>query len=299
LENNQAELKKGHLFAFCAFFFWGLFPLYWKQLHHVNVWEVIGHRIFWATFFLFIIHFKNGLRKELNIFNLPHSQRSKLVLSGILIFINWALFIWAVNRGFIIECSLGYFITPLMNVFLGVGFLKEKLKNYQWLSVSILVLAISYLFYHKASNAFIPLGLSLSFASYGLIRKKLNMPSTLALFYESSIMCVFALMYFGYLIYQNEFYYINGNLLDKFLLTGAGPVTLIPLILFGLSINRLPLSIIGIFQYITPTLQLLTGVFIYHEDFSIHSKITFVLIWIALLIFTTGGKLSRYFSKNN
>lgn len=290
--------QRGMWAAFSAFFFWGLFPIYWKWLKNINVWEVVGHRMFWSFLFLhcYLWH-RQGLFEVKRILKEGH-LRNKLVITSFLIFFNWALFIWAVRAGFVIECSLGYFMTPLMNIFLGVLFLDEKLKNYQWVSVMILLLSIIYLAFYQATNIFIPIGLAVSFGLYGLIRKKLKLDSIKALYVESGFMSLLYVFIFFYLyLNQKLSFFSSATWIENILLINGGLVTLIPLVLFGMALNLLPLSIVGVFQYIAPTLQLISGVFIFHEPFSFYMKTTFLLIWLALFIFTFGGKITSRWKK--
>ncbi len=297
--DSPSKLNRSGLWAaFFAFFSWGLFPIYWKWLKNINVLEVIGHRMFWSFVMLhFYLWYKNEFKEVKLLLKSKHS-RTRLITTSILIFFNWSLFIWAVRAGFVIECSLGYFMTPLMNIFLGVIFLDEKLKNYQWFAVLILFLSIVYLAIFQASNIFIPLGLAISFGLYGLIRKKLKVDSIKALYIESGLMSFLYLFIFGYLFWHSEINFIvKASLVEDFLLVNAGLVTLIPLVLFGFAVNLLPLSILGIFQYIAPTLQLLSGIFIFNEAFSNIMQTTFVLIWLALFIFTFGGKITSRWKK--
>lgn len=209
-----------------------------------------------------------------------------LTLSTLLIFFNWSLFIWAVYQNYIVECSLGYFITPLINVLLGVFILKEKLTKDQWLAVFLAAFGIVILLLQGIGRPEISLGLGLSFGLYGLIKKKGNVEALPSLFFETVILLIPALITFSLLMQKNQLAFVNGDLHNTILSVGAGLVTLIPLLAFGKAVRSVPLTTIGIMQYIAPSLQLLSGVFLFHEPFTKIHFFSFCFIWVGLIIFS-------------
>lgn len=280
---------RGVIWGLIAFFSWGLVPIYWKFLHHVGFNEVLGHRIVWASVFLGIFLFYKNQLSELKTILKIKKNIFILLASTILIFFNWNLFIWAVDKNFIVECSLGYFITPLINIFLGVFLLKEKLKIYQWVSVFLAFLGISFMLAANIGRPEISIGLALSFGLYGLLKKQMKVGSLHGLFFETTVLLLPALIYFSYLIKIDQFGFINFGLKTMLLLIGGGLVTSIPLVAFGFAVQSLPLSTIGIMQYIAPSLQLASGVFLYNEPFTKTHLYSFSFIWLGLLVYSVGG----------
>ncbi len=285
--------QSGVFWGILAFVTWGFVPIYWKFFSGVSFVEILGHRIVWASVFLALVLFWRG---EMGAFlKLLKSKNNlmTLILSTVLIFFNWSLFIWAVYQNYIVECSLGYFITPLINVLLGVFILKEKLTKDQWVSVFFAAIGIIILLLQGIGRPEISLGLGLSFGLYGLIKKRGNVEALPSLFFETVVLFIPALITFIYLHQQNNFHFVGGNLQNTFLSIGAGLVTLIPLLAFGKAVRMVPLTTIGIMQYIAPTLQLLSGVFLFHEPFTKIHFFSFCFIWMGLIIYTVGS-FSRY-----
>lgn len=261
---------------------WGLFPLYWPLLEPASPLEIVSHRAAWTSVFcIFILAFQKQLR---HMFSLMFTKRVfiRLVASSFLISINWLVYIWATNNGHVVEAALGYYINPLIIIAFGVILLKEKMRKMQWIAVGIATVGVLVLTIDYGRLPWIALTLATSWGSYGLIKKQLNLGAVEGLAIETLISFI---PYAGYLIYLGT--QGTGQWGHKpgltFLLTAAGAITAIPLLLFNGSTTRLPFSTIGLLQYITPTLQFSIGVWVRHEDMPAARWIGFVIIWGALV----------------
>jgi len=286
-------MNRGLLYAFTAYFLWGVFPLYWKQIHYIPAIEIIAHRIVWAFVFVsFVVWIKKDWRKLLFTIN-----NSKVLLTflitGMLLFINWLVYVWAVNAGFIVETSLGYFINPLVSVLLGVIFLNERLRIGQWIPVGIATLGVIYLTISYGSLPWIGLTLALSFGIYGLLKKTASLNSLQGFTLEIGFLFIPALVYIVFIELDSQGGFLSGTASDKFLLLCTGIATGLPLLLFGAAARRVPLSSLGFLQYIAPTLQFLIGVLIYGEAFTTNRLIGFGLIWIALGFYSADSLRNR------
>lgn len=279
-------MNKGMLFAITAYVMWGLFPLYWKMLQQVPALEILAHRMTWSLVFLLLLLL---VRRRWAWLKTAVSNRRTLLLvvaSAALLSLNWFIFIWGVNAGFIVEISLGYFINPLVSVLMGVFFLHERLRNGQWAAIFLAAAGVIYLAVRYGELPWIALSLAFSFALYGLIRKTAPLGSLEGLSLETALMFLPAL---GYLIYLESvgtaaFGHVDG--VTTGLLGLAGMVTAVPLLFFAAGARRIKLATVGILQYIAPTLQFLIGVFVYHEPFTADRLVGFSIIWLALLIYT-------------
>ena len=288
--------KLGLLFGVSAYGIWGLFPLYWPLLKPSGPVEIVAHRSVWTLLVCFIaLALLHQLTPTLKLMKNAKTF-FKLALTSLLISINWLVYIWGVNHGHVVECALGYYINPLIIIAFGVLLLKEKMRRLQWLSVGIAVVGVLVLTIDYGRPPWIALALALSWGSYGVIKKQLAIPALQGLTIETLISLPF---YGGYLLLlanQGKSHFGHGVGLTL-LLVGAGVVTAIPLLLFNGSGNRLPFTIIGLLQYITPTLQFLIGVVVRHEKMSVASWIGFFIIWGALI--TLGIDLLRSSSSGN
>ncbi len=282
------KVSRAHLAAMLAFSMWGLFPIYWKYFSDIPAWDLFGHRLLWSFVTLFLIMFfrnKLGLVKE--IWADP-KKRLMLVISALLISSNWLLYIYAVNIGRILEASMGYFLNPLINVFMGWLILKEKIRPTQWPAIILALLAIIILGIHTDITHFpwLALILSITFALYGLIRKLVHVGSMEGLLFETAVVIVPTLIYWQM---QNSgpFKTFHDLELNRALvLTLSGFVTSVPLILFAYSAKRLPLQTLGMIQYLSPSFKFMCGLFIFHEALSTERLQAFCLIWIALIWYT-------------
>lgn len=290
-------MNKGILYAVSAYIFWGIHPVYWKLLKHVDSVEIVAHRIFWSLiFFATIISYRKDWKSLFNKFY-ESDNNWIIILPAFLIGSNWATYIWAVNAGYIIETSLGYFICPLISVLLGVIFLGEKLRFLQWSSVLIALLGVFYMTFVYGEFPWISMFLAFSWAIYGLLRKKSPLGSIDGLTLETTILSIPVLFYLAYLLITNQSSFTM-NLSTSLLLMGTGINSGLPLLVFIVGARLINLSLIGILQYIYPTLIFLLGAFIYNEPMSETKLIGFIFIWIALIIYSTESilyknKLSR------
>jgi chloramphenicol-sensitive protein RarD len=278
-------MNRGHWQAVGAYILWGLFPVYWKWLHEVPPIQLLGHRIIWSfllllTAILLIRQWKPFIREVLRPKILP-----LYLLAAGLIGVNWLTYVWAVNAGFIVETSLGYFINPLLSVLIGIIFLREHLRRWQWVPVGLAASGILYLTYTHGSLPWIALTLAFSWAVYGLVKKVAPLGSLHGLTLETGILFLPVLAYLAFAEKTGQGAFLHKGLNNDALLIGAGLVTTAPLWLFSAAARRIPLSVIGMLQYIAPTLQFLIGVFVYGEPFTRPQFVGFGLVWVALVVF--------------
>lgn len=280
-------MRQGLLAAAAAYLIWGLFPLYWKLLSSVPALQIMAHRIVWCALFVALwLVMREGWAWTRTL-----SGRLLAMLAGssALIALNWWLYIWAVNSGHIVETSLGYFINPLVSVLLGVLVLRERLNPRQWLAVAVAAAGVLWLTTQAGRLPWIALLLAASFAGYGLIRKLAVVPSVQGLMVESGLLLVPALLFLAWLSSQGASAFGHADRTTDALLVISGLVTALPLVLFAYGARRIPLSMVGILQYLAPTLQLGLGVLVFHEPFTRMQAIGFGCIWAALLIYALDG----------
>jgi len=286
-------MNKGLIAGATAYFIWGLLPIYWKTIHLIRALEIIGHRIMWSFIFLAILLF---FRKDwMAIRNAVQEKEILLPLIGAagLLLINWLTYVWGVNAGFIVETSLGYFINPLINVVFGVFFFKERLRVFQWTAVVFAALGVFYLTISYGQLPWIALTLAFSFGLYGLLKKKARLGSTHGLTLETGILFLPAVGYLIWLTASNQGAFFQSNPVTIILLVLTGLATAIPLLLFANAAQNIDLSVLGLLQYIAPTMQFIIGVLIYGEPFDSNRLIGFSIIWVGLLIFSTEGVIFR------
>jgi chloramphenicol-sensitive protein RarD len=278
-------MKKGILYGIGAYSLWGFFPLYWKVLHGVPALQVIGHRIGWSFIILLIYIFVTRQWRDFSAVAFNTKTILLYAVAGILLSINWLVYVWGVNSGFIVETSLGYFINPLLSVLMGVIFLRERLRPAQWIPVVIAAIGVIYLTSVYGRLPWIALSLALSFGLYGLVKKLSPLGSLYGLTLETGMVFPAALIFLLFVQVKGTGAFLhNGTTVDLFLM-GAGIVTTIPLLMFASAAKQIPLTMIAILQFITPTLQFLIGVFVYKEPFDQSHLIGFVIVWVALVIF--------------
>jgi chloramphenicol-sensitive protein RarD len=279
-------MQKGMVYGFLAYLLWGLFPIYWKFLQHVNPLETLVHRILWAFVFVLITL---TVRKKWNVLSLIRQQPKMILtftLTSILITANWFTYLWAVTHNYIVEASLGYFINPLINVALGVIFLKERLRSGQLVAIVIAVIGVAYLTITYGSFPWIAIILALCFGFYGLLRKTAPLESLEGLFLETSILFFPCLVVVLFFIQTDQSAFVDFSHYTPYMLIFGGAITAVPLLLFSASARRITLIALGLLQYIAPTLQFLIGVYIYGEQFNRARFIGFCFIWTALIIYT-------------
>ena len=293
--NNE---KLGQIYAVLAFFIWGaIAPIYFKQVASVEPIEVLIHRIFWSFLLLIPLLF---ITKQIEVLKAIIKDTKKLkylAISTLFISINWLVFIWAVGNNKIIETSLGYYINPLVSVLLGYLFFSERMTKYQYIAIFIAFIAVLYQVFTLGTIPLLSLALALSFAFYGMIRKKINVGSIVGLFIETLILMPFALIGIYYLISTGKISFLHSNTNIDLMLSLGGLITIIPLLLFNGAATRMKLSTLGFFQYIGPSCSFFVAIFIYNEEFNFDKLITFSLIWIALLIFSLDSINTKHKNK--
>ncbi len=298
MNTNTDESRLGMIYAVCAFAFWGLIPIYFKQVSSVGAFEVLIHRIIWSVAVLILLII---ITKQIDIVKDLFKSLTKLkylVLSSFLVSTNWVIFIWAVSNNQIVETSLGYFINPLVNVVLGYIFFSERMNRNQYIAIFVATLAVLYQIVSLGEVPIISLALAFSFGLYGLVRKKIAIASIPGLFVETIVILPFALAYFYYLMDNNTNFFMAGDSYITFMLCLGGIITVIPLLLFNGAATRMKLTTLGFFQYIGPTIAFCVAIFVYDEPMNSDKMITFILIWIALVIFSWDGiKNKRIASK--
>lgn len=281
--------RNGLLAAIGSYVLWGVFPLYWYLLKHVPSLQIIAHRIVWcAVFVVGYLLLREGTAWLRESLARPKVGRL-LVASSLLISFNWGIYIWAVTNGRVIEASLGYFINPLVNVLLGVLVLRERLNRAQWVAVAIAAAGVLWLAFLHGQPPWVSLALAFSFAIYGLIRKVAHVDAIPGLAIESLILLVPALAWLAWAQVQGVGAFGNGTWGSDALLVFGGALTALPLIGFAYGARRIPYSLVGILQYIAPTLQLISGVWLLGEAFTGTQAVGFGAIWFALAIYAADG----------
>ncbi len=283
------KVNRGILYGIGAYSLWGLLPIYWKALQSVPATDILANRVVWSLVFVVLLL---TFRRNWDWLQ-PALGNPRIILTYVattcLLAVNWFTYIWAVNAGFIVETSLGYFINPLFNVLLGMLFLKERLRIGQLLALSLALGGVLYLTFGYGSFPWISIVLAVTFGFYGLIRKTAPLESTEALALETAALFIPAFAYLLYLNVNGTGTFGNSDLATNLLLIGTGVVTGVPLLLFGAAAKRITLTNLGLLQYIAPTLQFLLGVLVYNESFGRDQLIGFGFIWLALLVYTIEG----------
>jgi chloramphenicol-sensitive protein RarD len=281
-------MNAGIWYALGAYVLWGLFPIYWKWLQHVPALQVIGHRIGWSFILLLIVIIAT---KQWTKFRSTLTRRvlGVYLIAGLLLSINWLVYVWGVNSGQVVETSLGYFINPLLSVLLGLIFLKERLRPMQWIPIGLAAFGVVYLTWTYGSLPWIALSLAFSFGFYGLVKKTSPLGSLYGLTLETGLVFVPALAYLIFVENTGQGSFGHTGIGSDLLLVGAGVVTTVPLLMFASAAKRIPLTMVGIMQYIAPTIQFLLGVLVYKEPFTRTSLIGFSMIWVALIFFWVEG----------
>jgi chloramphenicol-sensitive protein RarD len=290
-------MDTGILYAASAFILWGLFPLYFKALHGFAPLEILAHRVVWSLVFLAIVL---GARRQWAwLGNVRHQPRvlAGFAASAFLLSINWSIYIWAVNNDHIVDASLGYFVNPLINVLLGFLLLKERLRRGQWMAVGLAALGVAWLTWQGGHPPWIALALAITFGFYGLLRKTAMLGPLEGLSLETLVLFPVALGWLAWLTifageHQNGF--AAASTASRLLMICAGPLTTIPLLLFAAGARRISFSLLGLLQYISPTIQLLLGVWLYHEPFGGARLAGFAIIWSALALYSFEGALHSW-----
>lgn len=286
----EKNYRLGIFYGLSAYCLWGILPVYWKLLESVSAFEILANRFIWSAVFVF---FLLAITKKLKIFAEETrfifstvKNACTMVAAAIIISFNWGIFIWAVESGRIVESSMGYYINPLVSVLFGMLFLKEKLDKLQIIAVLCAFIGIIIMIVKNGSLPWVSVSLAITFASYGLLKKIIPVSALTSIMWETILITPVALGYLYYLASDNICTYQSGNMLLTGLLMGAGIVTATPLLLFTSGAKLLPLKIVGFLQYISPTISLFLGVFVYGESFTATHLLAFGCIWLGLLFFT-------------
>jgi chloramphenicol-sensitive protein RarD len=287
-------MRTGILSAGLAFLCWGLFPLYFHAISDVPPMQIMVHRVLWSLLFLAIILTARRQWAWLGELRSRPRVMASFFVSSLLLSGNWLLYIWAVNNGHVIEASLGYFINPLVNVMLGYLVLKERLRRGQWAAIALAAAGVLWLTWQAGQMPWIALMLAAAFGGYGLMRKTAALGALEGLSFETLILFPFALGYLVWLGMHGQNSFVNtASDSTRWLLVAAGPITAIPLLLFASGARKIPLSVLGLLQYIGPTIQMSLGIFVFHEAFTQARLVGFVLIWSALALYAAEGLYQR------
>lgn len=276
---------KGIWYAIGAYTLWGLFPLYWHLITQVSAIEILAHRIFWSAVFMLFLTWQIYKIKLWPILK-SWTQMKYLLTTGILISANWGVYIWAVNNNHVVDASLGYYINPLINVMFGFFFLDERLNRLQKMALMLALIGVAYFTIDYGKFPYIALFLAFTFAGYGLLRKKAKINAIPALTIETVLIIPIALIFLISTFISHSNTYQVSDWSTILLLLGAGPATAIPLLLFGKAAETVPLSILGFIQYFSPTLQLIIGLFVFKESFTVAHVVCFSFIWAGLFLFS-------------
>ena len=284
--SSPSETRTGLLFAGGAYAFWGFAPLYWKLLGDVSSSEQLAHRLLWSLPILALLVAVRNVGPDLRNALRTTKTRRTLVLTTVLIGGNWFLFLWAIDAERVLEASLGYFITPLLSVFLGYFVLGERPRRPQWIAIAIATAGVLVLVFRLGSLPWVALTLAGSFGLYGLLRKTVDASPIAGLTFEVSLLAPLALVLLGLRWQQGNLSFGNAGLGTNLLLLAAGPVTVLPLVWFTNGARRLSLATLGLLQYLAPSLQFLLAVLVFGETFTQTHLIAFSLIWLALALYT-------------
>ena len=282
-----------------SYLLWGLLPVYWKQLSAVSAYEILSHRIIWSFFFmLMILSFMGRMVsfwEECKRLWADKSRGTLLALASFLITANWCIFIWAVTNRHVVDTSVGYYMNPLVSVLLGVVCFYERLSKMKWFSIAVAAAGISVMTWELGRFPLIAVGLASTFALYGAVKKKLNLDAFYSITLETFFVLPFALAYVLSLGNDGIGHFTVDDLRTAVFLIGAGAVTATPLVLYSIGANDLPLNVLGFCQYISPSITLLLGIFLFGEPFTRAQLSAFSFIWSALAVFTIADWRERKF----
>ncbi|KPJ88202.1 MAG: transporter [Spirochaetes bacterium DG_61] len=286
MSDEKSQAKVGILYALVAFTTWGFLPLYWRLLIQVPPIQILAHRVSWSLVFVSIlVAVRNRWPDVREAFSTVSNQLAFLA-SAFFLGVNWAIYIWAVNTNHVVESSMGYFINPLVNVLLGVMFLRERLRFWQGISVLIAFSGVFYMALQYGKIPWIALTLAFCFGTYGLLRKISRADSLIGLFSETAILTPAAVIYIVFQHQQGGGFFASSSPSITMLLAGAGAVTALPIIWFAHAVRRIPLATVGFIQYLAPSLMLLLSVTLFREPFTQTHLISFGLIWTALTLYS-------------
>jgi chloramphenicol-sensitive protein RarD len=278
------DVSRGFWLGAAAYSIWGLFPIYWKLVAAVPAGQVLAHRIVWSCVALgLILAWPSRARAP----RAPVTTRIVLLYlaAALLIGVNWYLYVWAVGHDFVVETSLGYYITPLVNVLLGVVVLGERLRRVKWLAVALAACGVGILTWAYGAPPRVALGLAASFGTYGLVKKTAPLPALEGLALETALLALPALAYLVAVERAGSGAFLHGAASTDAFLIGGGLVTIVPLLLFASAVRIVPLSTMGLLQFLSPTIQLVLALAVYHEPFGRSRVLGFVAVWLALVVF--------------
>ncbi|OHU50692.1 EamA family transporter RarD [Mycobacteroides chelonae] len=287
---EENRLKSGYLFGAAAYFMWGLFPAFFPLLKPAGALEILAHRMIWTLLLMVIVVAVSGRLRDL----IAMGPRNWFLLAGAsaLIALNWGVYIYAVNSGHVLDAALGYFVNPLVTVLLGVLIFREPLSRWQLLALVLAVTAVIVLTINYGQLPVITLVLAVSFAGYGAIKKTVTVDPRVSLTAEGIVAAPFALAYVAFLGLAGQQHFLGYTPGHTALIVFSGVVTALPLLMFGIAAQRIPLVTLGLLQYLTPSLQMLWGVLVKHEAMPPERWAGFALIWAALVVFTVDAVLS-------
>ena len=287
-------MNRGLWYGFGAYTLWGVVPVYFKLIEFVPADQIIAHRVVWSIALLALVRViplgREALRQPLKV---TRSVVTLYAAAAILIALNWFIYVWAVTHDFILETSLGYFITPLVNVLLGVVMLGERMRTLQWLAIALAAGGVGYLTIVYGDVPWIALGLAMTFGTYGLVKKKAPLGSVAGLTLETGLLLLPALAFLAATEIRGTGALGHLNAGSILLVAASGPITTLPLVLFAAAVQRIRLSVIGILQFIGPTIQFFLGVLVYEEPFSHQQLVGFALVWSAVIVFGLEGLVGR------
>jgi chloramphenicol-sensitive protein RarD len=294
--SQPAAEQRGILYGVGAYTLWGAVPIFWPLVARAGALELLAHRVIWSlvicvVLLLTVVRWQDARSARRGWWGRIRRPRTLLLLTvaAAVVSVNWGVYIWAVNHGHVVETSLGYYINPILSILVGVVFLRERLAPLQWVSVGLAALAVLVLTFEYGQLPWIALTLATSFATYGVIKKQVNGGAVETLTVESAVLTPVALGYLAFLQATGSLTFGHLGWAHTLLLMASGLVTVIPLLFFASAATRLPLSTLGLLQYIAPTLQFLLGVLYFGEDMSLGRWIGFALVWLALVILTVYG----------
>lgn len=282
-------MNSGVVYALAAYVMWGLFPLYFKALEHIPSLQILAHRMVWSLVVVVLLLAVLKRWSWLSILRKQPAVLARFALSALLLSSNWGIYIWAVNSNHVVDASLGYYINPLVNVALGSVLLHERLRGMQWVALAIAAIGVTVMALEVGHVPWISLSLALSFGGYALLRKTAPLGALEGLAVETAVLFPLAVLYLFWLSAHGQNAFAAADASTRWLLVAAGPVTTLPLLLFAAGARRMSMTLLGVLQYITPTLQLGLGVWLYHEPFAAAKVIGFGLVWAGLAVFLLDG----------
>ena len=291
---NHAR-RTGMIAALSTYLIWGVLPLYWNLLARAEANEILAHRIIWSFFFMVVVLMVTkrwqSFKEDCRALWQNKKRGAVLLLAAFTISLNWLTYIWAVNHGHVIDTSIGYYINPLMSVLFGIVFFRERISGLKKISLLLAAIGIVLMTYELGKLPWVAVVLAVSFSVYGALKKQLHLNPFSSITLETLLMVPFAVPYIGMLMMSpaNHFSLATPDL--ALYLMGTGVVTAVPLVLFSYGANLLPLNVLGFFQYISPTIGLLLGIFFFHETFGMAQISALGFVWAAIVLFTVAESL--------